>query len=140
MLSAFAITLVMFLGIAVAPGFTPAHASKDYERYHALASTQHASRDGQTALAGAYAIVAFSPNGGGTQLIVHAIDHARQTILVQAYSFSSRPIIRALESAKARGVGVYVILDHSDLRSPDSGLRAMLSHGIPVWIDTTVRI
>lgn len=131
---------LLFLAVVVAGAWVPVHASRDYERYHAQASKQFAPRDGETPLAGSYAIVAFSPNGGGTQLIVQAINHARRTILVQAYSFSSRPIIHALEAAKSRGVDVYVILDHSDLRSHDSGLQAMLSHGIPVWIDTTVRI
>ena len=94
---------LLFLMVVSVGAWVPVHAGQSYEKYRALTAHQHAQRDGQTALAGAYAIVAFSPNGGGTRLVVRAINHARQQILVQAYSFSSRPIIRALEEAKARG-------------------------------------
>ncbi len=40
--------------------------------------------------------VLFSPDGGATQAIVREIDNARLEILVQAYSFTSAPIARAL--------------------------------------------
>ncbi len=57
--------------------------------------------------------VFFSPKGGATQAVVDALDHATNSILVQAYSFTSAPIARSLVDARRRGVKVAVILDDS---------------------------
>jgi phosphatidylserine/phosphatidylglycerophosphate/cardiolipin synthase-like enzyme len=57
--------------------------------------------------------VFFSPNGGATQAAVNALDSATNTILVQAYSFTSAPLAEALVAANRRGVSVKVILDRS---------------------------
>ena len=43
--------------------------------------------------------VYFSPKGGCTEAIVNQIDHAKSEILVQAYSFTSAPIAKALTTA-----------------------------------------
>lgn len=51
----------------------------------------------------ALAQVCFSPNKGCTAAIVNAIDKARTVILVQAYSFTSTPIAKALLHAHKRG-------------------------------------
>ena len=55
----------------------------------------------------------FSPHGGATQAIIRALDIANNTALVQAYSFTSAPIAKALLNAHKRGVKVEVILDKS---------------------------
>ena len=59
--------------------------------------------------------VCFTPEYGRTrsctQDIVNAIDSARHTILVQAYSFTSAAIAKALVEAHRHGVEVKVILD-----------------------------
>jgi len=55
--------------------------------------------------------VYFSPNHGATKAVVDVLTAARRTILVQAYSFTSAPIAKALADAHARGVDVQVILD-----------------------------
>ena len=39
--------------------------------------------------------LAFSPHGGGTELVVSAIEGAKREILVQAYSFTSTDIAKA---------------------------------------------
>lgn len=117
----------------------PADASH-HTRYRKSLRQQRAPRAEVASLTGAQAIVAFSPNGDATRLVISAIRHARHQILVQAYSFSSRPIIRALCQAKQRGVDVEIILDHSNLHERYSGLRRVVAYGIPVWIDTSVRI
>jgi phosphatidylserine/phosphatidylglycerophosphate/cardiolipin synthase-like enzyme len=57
--------------------------------------------------------VYFSPNGGCTQAIVREITDAKSEILVQAYSFTSAPIAKALVSAHKRGVKMEAILDKS---------------------------
>ncbi len=55
----------------------------------------------------------FSPNGGATKAIVRAIDGATLEVLVQAYSFTSPDIAKALIRAKGRGVSVEAVLDKS---------------------------
>ena len=57
--------------------------------------------------------VCFSPHGRLTETVVREIDAARQTVFVQAYSFTSRPIAAALAQAHRRGVVVHAILDKS---------------------------
>jgi len=57
--------------------------------------------------------VFFSPKGGCTEAVVTALDHATKTVLVQAYSFTSAPIAKALVDAHKRGVKIQVILDKS---------------------------
>jgi len=83
--------------------------------------------------------VCFTPEYGSTpsctQDIVNAIDSARHTILVQAYSFTSAPIAKALVEAHRRGVAVKVILDQS-ANSHHYSAATFLEHlGVPVWID-----
>ena len=48
-----------------------------------------------------------------TEAVVDALDHATNSVLVQAYSFTSAPIAKALVAAYRRGVQVHVILDGS---------------------------
>jgi len=103
-------------------------------------SAQRADQAETLSLTGAQAIVAFSPNGDSTNVIVKAIDDARSQILVQAYGFTSTPIIKALVDAKERGVDVRVILDKSNESRRYSGATYLSHHRIPVWIDDSVAI
>lgn len=103
-------------------------------------NTQHAPPAQTISLNGATATVAFSPNGDAQQLIVDTIDHAKRKILVQAYSFTSMPIITALGRAHDRGTDVRVILDKTNDTSRYSGTTYLQHHSIPVWIDDTVAI
>lgn len=57
--------------------------------------------------------VYFSPHGGATEAVVNALEHATNSVLVQAYSFTSEPIAKALVEAHRRGVKVEAILDAS---------------------------
>jgi phosphatidylserine/phosphatidylglycerophosphate/cardiolipin synthase-like enzyme len=80
--------------------------------------------------------VFFSPHGGCTEAVVAAVDGARRTVLVQAYSFTSQPIAGALKAAHDRGVDVRVILDKSQETDRRSDRAFLQAAGIPVWIDT----
>jgi len=82
----------------------------------------------------------FSPNGGCTDAVVSALGDARKTVLVQAYSFTSAPIAKALVDAKSRGVDVRVILDKSQRTERYSGASFLSNAGIPVFIDAGHRI
>jgi phosphatidylserine/phosphatidylglycerophosphate/cardiolipin synthase-like enzyme len=80
--------------------------------------------------------VAFSPGGHCADLAVNLIGSARQSIRVQAYSFTSKPIATALAEAHKRGVDVQVILDRSNLHETSSEGRALADAGIPVTYDS----
>ena len=82
----------------------------------------------------------FSPNGGCTQAVVDALNAAKKTILVQAYSFTSVPIAKALVDAKHRGVDVRVILDKSQRTERYSGATYLVNEGIPTFIDASHKI
>lgn len=89
------------------------------------------------AVAGAPPSVAvfFSPKGGCTDAVVREINGARREVLVQAYSFSSKPIAEALVAAKTRGVQVTVLLDKSNESEPYSDLPLFLEQGLAPLID-----
>lgn len=77
----------------------------------------------------------FSPKGGAQQAIVDTIGQAKKSIYVQAYSFTSAPIAKALVDAQARGVKVEAILDKSQRKATYTGATFLKNAGIPVWID-----
>jgi phospholipase D len=79
--------------------------------------------------------VCFTPGGNCTQEIVSYIRSAQHSIYVQAYSFTSRPIERALISAKKRGVTVEIIFDKSILERQGTAW-FFIRYGIPIWIDS----
>lgn len=80
--------------------------------------------------------VCFTPGQNCENQIVSEIGKAKQSILVQAYSFTSAPILKALVEAKNRGIDVKVILDKSQYKKArDSSARFLNNNGIPVWVD-----
>jgi phosphatidylserine/phosphatidylglycerophosphate/cardiolipin synthase-like enzyme len=79
--------------------------------------------------------VYFSPNGGCTEAIVKEITNAKSEILVQAYSFTSAPIAKALVDAHKRGVKVEAILDKSQRSEKYTSAAFLANSGIPTFID-----
>ncbi len=80
--------------------------------------------------------VHFSPNGGCEDAVVRFIGTANQSVRVQAFSFTSRPIITALVAASTK-VDVQVILDKSDQTSKTTGYVTMTEQArIHTWIDS----
>ena len=79
--------------------------------------------------------VCFSPNGGCTGAIISEIEQAKTEILVQAYSFTSAPIAKALLDAHKRGVSVLVILDKSQRSEKYTSATFLKNAGIPTFID-----
>lgn len=79
---------------------------------------------------------AFSPDEGAGRLVVSAIGEARKSILVAAYSFTSKPIAKALLSAYRRGVAVRLIVDKSQKRQRNSVARQLAAMGIPTRVDS----
>ncbi|WP_235603070.1 phospholipase D family nuclease [Piscirickettsia litoralis] len=79
--------------------------------------------------------VCFTPGGKCTHLIVKTINTAKNSIRVQAYSFTSWPIVRALIKAQERGVKVELLLDKSNLKKRYNVIKALKSHHIKFLID-----
>jgi phosphatidylserine/phosphatidylglycerophosphate/cardiolipin synthase-like enzyme len=77
----------------------------------------------------------FSPKGGCTAAVVKEIKNAKTEILVQAYSFASKPIARTLVDAKKRGVQIEIVLDKSIRSKKHSSVDFLAHEGVPVWID-----
>jgi len=79
--------------------------------------------------------VYFSPHGGCTDAIVRELSQAKSEILLQAYSFTSKPIAQALLQAHKRGVKISAVLDKSNRSRKYSGATFLKNMGIPVLID-----
>lgn len=79
--------------------------------------------------------VYFSPRGGATESVVAEIGKARSEVLVQAYSFTSKPIAKALLDAHRRGVEVIAVLDKSQRSERYTSATFLTNSGIQVLID-----
>ncbi len=80
--------------------------------------------------------VYFSPNGGCTEAIIHEIDNAREEVVVQAYSFTSAPIAKAVRDANNRGVNIGIVLDSSQRTAQYSSATFFVNQGMVVFIDS----
>ncbi len=79
--------------------------------------------------------VCFPP--GCERAIIQQIDNAKIEIKVQAYSFTSAPIAKALLNAHKRKVDVQIILDKSQKKKSYSSYTFFQNQGIPAYIDFT---
>ncbi len=79
--------------------------------------------------------VFFSPHDGATGAIIKEIASAKSEILVQAYSFTSAPIAKALLDAHKRKVRVEAILDKSQKKERYTSATFLSNSGVPVYID-----
>jgi phosphatidylserine/phosphatidylglycerophosphate/cardiolipin synthase-like enzyme len=84
--------------------------------------------------------VYFSPFGGCTDAVEASLLLAKSNVLVQAYSFTSAPIAKALVDAKKRGVDVQVVLDKSQRTEQYTSATFLANEGVPVFIDDSHRI
>lgn len=82
------------------------------------------------------ATVYHSPKGGCTEAVVAEINRARKEVLMQAYSFTSKPIADALIAAKGRGVHVDILLDKSNEAETHTELGVLLEKGMAPHIDS----
>lgn len=84
--------------------------------------------------------VYFSPKGGCTDAIVREISKAKSEIMVQAYSFTSKDISKALVDAHKRGVHTEIILDKSNKSQKYSAADFTHNMGVPTFIDAQHQI
>jgi phosphatidylserine/phosphatidylglycerophosphate/cardiolipin synthase-like enzyme len=77
----------------------------------------------------------FTPGHACTDVIIAEIDAARSEILVQAYSFTSAEIAKALVGAHKRGIRVEAILDKSQRTAKYSYATFLANMRVPTYID-----
>jgi hypothetical protein len=96
-----------------------------------LASLGHAAETVSPARVAVY----FSPNGGATEAVIRELNAAKTQVLMQAYSFTSAPIAKALVEAHKRGVQVLAVLDKSNETDKYSAATFLSNAGMPPLID-----
>ena len=79
--------------------------------------------------------VYFSPGGEATDAVVRELASAKTQVLVQAYSFTSVPIAKALVDAHKRGVKLLVVLHKSNQTDKYSAATFLSNAGIQPLID-----
>jgi phosphatidylserine/phosphatidylglycerophosphate/cardiolipin synthase-like enzyme len=79
--------------------------------------------------------VAFSPHGGGIDLILKVIARSQRTIHVAAYWFLSKQVAKALVDAHKRGVSVWVLVDRSKNKGKKTAVKFVAENGIPVRLN-----
>ena len=79
--------------------------------------------------------VYFSPRGGATEAVIREVNAATHQILVQAYSFTSAPIAKALVDAHKRGVQILAVLDTSNQTAQYSAATFLHNAGMQPLID-----
>ena len=79
--------------------------------------------------------VGFSPKGKSLNIILDGIKNAEESILVAAYSFTSKPISTALLEAHKRGVAVRVVADAKSNTSQYSAVTFLANQGVPVRVN-----
>ncbi|MDM0108020.1 phospholipase D family protein [Variovorax sp. J22R24] len=79
-------------------------------------------------------VAEFTP-GQALPLVLETIRGARSTLLVAAYSFTSKPVAAALRDAHRRGVQVLVVVDAAEAAKGYSAARFLANQQIPVRIN-----
>lgn len=98
--------------------------------------TTPSARPHEFAAGTSYALC-FVPDGPSCErLLVDSINGTKQSLLIQAYSFTSAPIADAVVKAHHRGVDVRVILDKSQVSQKYTSATFLRNAGIPIVIDT----
>lgn len=86
---------------------------------------------------GAQYDLCFVPDGINCEdLLINTINATQKQLLIQAYSFTSAPIAKAVIAAHKRGVQVVAILDKSQKGERYSSLTALQNAGVRVVIDS----
>ncbi len=79
--------------------------------------------------------VCFTPPPGCTDVVVQELAKAKESIHVQAYYLTYKPVADALIAAHQRGVKVSVLLDTAMRTRSDSQAKRLADAGISVLID-----
>lgn len=79
----------------------------------------------------------FTPWDDAEGAVVRLLGSARDSVRVQAFLLTSRPLTEALLAAHGRGVKVEVLADAENVRrGNDRQVARLVAAGIPVWLET----
>jgi phospholipase D len=123
---------VIFLMVGFGAGYT----ANDYITYPPTVSQPSLSPLPTASVAEGDVSVCFTPNKRCQALIIREIGQAKQSIFVQAYSFTDKEIATALAAAATRGVMVKVILDRSNRKDERSAKNILQDQKIPFRFDS----
>jgi Phosphatidylserine/phosphatidylglycerophosphate/cardiolipin synthases and related enzymes len=84
--------------------------------------------------------VGFSPSHGALNVILSAINGAKQHIDVAAYGFTSKPVATALIAARKRGVAVRVVADEKANNDRYTAVTFLANQNVPVRLDSRYAI
>ncbi len=86
--------------------------------------------------------VGYSPEGSARVLVLSAIDSAKTSIRMMAYSFTAPDIMKALVAAKKRGVDVKIVIDErgNTGRASIAAMNYIANSGIPLRTDSNFPI
>lgn len=124
------------VGAAAMAGIHPSHALNG-KTLGALAEyvTTPSAQTKQFAASATYSLC-FVPDGASCEaMLIDAIRNTRQSLLIQAYSFTSPSIAEAVIQAHKRGVDVRVIVDQSQVGEKYTSATFLKHAGIPVVVD-----
>lgn len=128
----------LICGLALSACAASAFAGRNLVDLAHDALESHRAAAVQSAPGGALLESAFSPRGGGEQLVIKVISSSRKEIRMLAYGLTNPNIVHALLAAKRRGVDVRVAVDHKANVSEDpsrkgmAALNLLANAGIPV--------
>ena len=103
--------------------------------YGLLVSLSSVTTHAEESFSPARVAVYFSPKGGATDAVVRELNAAKTQVLMQAYSFTSAPIAKALVEAHQRGVQILAVLDKSNETDKYSAATFLHNAGIQPRID-----
>lgn len=86
------------------------------------------------------ASVCFTPNRKCQLQIIDVINKAKDSVFVQAYSFTDRDIAQALVEAAKRGVKVRLLLDKSNRSDKRSAKDIVIQNSLPLRFDSPLGI
>lgn len=77
----------------------------------------------------------FSSDGTAMALVLEAIRNSKESVLVAAYSFTSKPIAEELSKARRRGVSVLVVADSKANTGSYTAVTFLANQGVPVRLN-----
>ncbi len=82
----------------------------------------------------------FSPGGSAQSLVIDAINDAKYSIDLAAYSFTSKPVSLALLAAQKRGVVVRVLADEKANNTQYTAVTFLANQGVSVRLNRKYKI
>lgn len=80
-------------------------------------------------------VTGFSPSGTAQTVILDALNEAKHTIDLAAYSFTSKPVSMALLAAQKRGVVLRVLADEKANSTQYTAVTFLANQGVPVRLN-----